>query len=159
MRSVHPLTAAFLPAVLLFAMPALGAASPRSIAVVTSGVFPGVGASKLNATVLEIERSLGTPAWQFESGAEPSVGDRIEWHFRPNPFAGGAVRSIGPLLPEIDRLFGVHRKISVEAELFHNGQPQARIFDEWTVQGGASDPALRAGVESLTRQLLADAKM
>ncbi len=85
------------------------------------------------------------------AGAAPS-GDYVLWTFKPNPYAGGAIRRIGP--PSLDTLFGVHRYLSVELRLFDDGVYQRLVSGEVRMQGGADDPDLSANISKLTHLLL-----
>ncbi|WP_044561793.1 hypothetical protein [Azospirillum sp. B4] len=80
--------------------------------------------------------------------------DRVEWTFRPNPYAGGASRTLGPPRSTASRLFGVHRLISVELRLYRDGRYQTQVFGQVEVQGGRRDADLQTFVCDMTRRLL-----
>jgi hypothetical protein len=92
--------------------------------------------------------------WHFEPAAdEGSSPDRVEWTFRLNPYAGGEVRSF--MRPHMaERIFGVHRSITIEVRLYLNGKYQTLVEKQVVIQGGPDDPDLAEAVASLTQNLL-----
>jgi len=92
--------------------------------------------------------------WRFEPAANNgSAADRVEWSFRLNPYAGGDVRNFTrPHMAE--RIFGVHRPITIEARLFLNGEYQTLVEKQAIIEGGPDDPDLAAAVASVTQDLL-----
>jgi hypothetical protein len=92
--------------------------------------------------------------WRFEPAADEGAWpDRVEWTFKLNPYAGGEVRSfIRPHMAE--RIFGVHRPITIEARLYLNGEYQTLVEKQAVIQGGPNDPDLAEAVANLTQTLL-----
>ncbi|TWB56381.1 hypothetical protein [Nitrospirillum viridazoti] len=83
-----------------------------------------------------------------------AASDRVEWTFRPNPYAAGASRSVGPPRSAAGRLFGTHRLISVELRLYRGGRYQAQVFGQVEVQGGRRDADLQTFISDMTRRIL-----
>jgi hypothetical protein len=92
--------------------------------------------------------------WRFEPALDKgSSPDRVEWIFQLNPYAGGEVRRfIRPRMAE--RIFGVHRPVTIEALLYLNGKYEALAEKQVVIQGGPNDPDLAKAVASLTQNLL-----
>jgi hypothetical protein len=92
--------------------------------------------------------------WRFEPAADKgSSPDRVEWTFKLNPYAGGEVhRFMRPHMAE--RIFGVHRPITIETRLYLNGAYQALVEKQVVIQGGPHDPDLAEAVANLTQNLL-----
>ena len=53
-----------------------------------------------------------------------------------------------------ERIFGVHRPITIEARLYLNGKYQILVEKQAVIQGGPDDPDLAAAVASVTQNLL-----
>jgi hypothetical protein len=53
-----------------------------------------------------------------------------------------------------ERIFGVHRPITIEARLYLNGEYEALVEKQVVIQGGPNDPDLAKAVASLTQNLL-----
>jgi len=92
--------------------------------------------------------------WRFEPALDKgSSPDRVEWTFQLNPYAGGEVRRfMRPRMAE--RIFGVHRPITIEARLYLNGQYQTLVEEQATIQGGPDDRDLVTAVVSVAENLL-----
>jgi len=93
--------------------------------------------------------------WRFKpiaGGSNPP--NRVEWSFKLDPYAGGEVRSFVPLSTG-ERLFGVHRPITIEVRLYLRGKYRRLVSEQAIIEGGRHDPDLAAVVARLTRNLLA----
>lgn len=140
---------------LLFA-PALAQATSIDI-VVADGAnqVPGLHGADLPRAILDGVSHVAPHDVTFEvapAGALPP--NRIEWRFHANPYAGGAVRYIGPARPAAERLFGIHRQVSAEAKLFLDGKFQNTVFGQVTLAGRADDANFTTLIEGLTTTLL-----
>jgi hypothetical protein len=142
--------------VALLLAPVLAHATAIDIVVADGGnQVPGVRAADLPRVILDGVTHVAPRDVLFElapSGALPP--NRIEWRFHANPYAGGAVRYIGPARPAAERLFGIHRQVSAEAKLFLDGKFQNTVFGQVTLAGVADDPNFTTLVEGLTTTLL-----
>jgi hypothetical protein len=140
----------------LAAAPAGSPASDTTLAVATTGRLPGFSGAGLVSYVAERMRDAHLPDWQFQPAAAPALPpDRVEWTFKFNPFAGGAVRQIAPMA-ELERMFGVHRSITIEARLYLGGEYQTVAFSQATIQGGPHDAALGTAIAKVTVLLLGE---
>ena len=92
--------------------------------------------------------------WRFKPVVDKgSWRNRVEWTFKLSPYAGGEVRSF--MRPHMaERIFGVHRPITIEARLYLNGKYQTLVEKQAVIEGGPTDPDLAAAVASLTQNLL-----
>jgi hypothetical protein len=93
--------------------------------------------------------------WRFEpatTGDAPAP-DRVEWRFKLRPYAGGEVRNFVPPYMN-DKIFAVHRPITIDARFYRNGENQTRVKGKAIIRGGPDDPDLAAAVASLTENLL-----
>ncbi len=154
-------------AVIAFCLPALsqGAAADsmpgadRTVSVVIDGSLPGFTQDQLSAYVAEQMTAADVAAWKFAvapaSGAQPS--NRIVWHFKLLPFAGGSIRYIGPVLSKARETFGVGRAVGIDVKIYLNGQYQASTFDQVTIKGGPNDPNLDGAIQKVTRTIVSDA--
>ena len=157
-------------AVLIFAMPAPAAAPAASdeirskeltVSVEIDGSLPGFTQDQLFTYITEQMETADVTAWKFvpapTTGAAGQPVNRIIWHFKPLPFAGGTIRYIGPALSKAREEFGVGRVISIDAKIYLDGKYQASTFDQITLKGGAKDPALPGEIQKVTRTVVADA--
>ncbi|MDE1147080.1 MAG: hypothetical protein PW843_10740 [Azospirillaceae bacterium] len=144
-------------AVVVMAMTPAGWAQAAALPVTVVGDLPGFlprEAAPFLATVMTTA-GMNTPGGgQSFIPAGLAAPDRVEWTFRPNPYAGGASRSVGPPRSSAGRLFGVHRLISAELRLYQGGRYQTEVFGEAEVQGGRRDADLQTFVCDMTRRLL-----
>jgi hypothetical protein len=70
------------------------------------------------------------------------------------PYAGGEVRRFA--LPSMsERLFGVHRPITITARLYLGGAYLRLASEQAIIEGGRRDPELSAVIVRLTQDLLA----
>jgi hypothetical protein len=157
-------------AVLIFAMPTPAAAPAAgdeirskelTVSVEIDGSLPGFTQDQLFTYITEQMETADVTAWKFvpapTTGAAGQPVNRIIWHFKPLPFAGGTIRYIGPALSKAREEFGVGRVISIDAKIYLDGKYQASTFDQITLKGGAKDPALPGEIQKVTRTVVADA--
>jgi hypothetical protein len=147
-------------AIMLVAMPvpvrAQTAARPViALTVDALGTPPGFKPADLPRYLAARMQEAGLAAWQFAPAAEHAAPspDRVEWRFRLNPYAGGHLREFIPV-PTLQRLFAVHRLITVELRLYLDGEYQTATLGQATIQGGPDDKNLAAFVVQLSQQLL-----
>jgi hypothetical protein len=133
-----------------------------TVSVEIDGSLPGFTADQLSAYISQQMAATHITSWKFEPG--PSAGaaaaqpaNRIVWHFKLLPFAGGGVRYIGPALSKARDVFGVGRAVGIDAKIYLNGQYQATTFDQATVKGGANDPALATTIQKMMKSIVANA--
>jgi hypothetical protein len=131
------------------------AAELTSIAVVAKGALPGVPDAQLQAYLARTMNSAGGN-WQFEPAPSdgPAPANRIEWSFKTNPSAVGAVRTYGFSRATMSRLLGVHHYLTIEVTLYLHGQYQTQSLDQITVLGGMNDADLATEITRDTRQLM-----
>ena len=126
-----------------------------SVAVSVEGWVPGFEKGELQPFVAKQMNEAGIAGWHFASagtGTAPAP-DRVEWRFKPNPYAGGLTYRHPGILREIDKIFGSHRLISVEVRLYRNGEYQLLESAQPTVQGGPRDADLQKQIVALTKSL------
>jgi hypothetical protein len=125
-----------------------------TLEVEASHGFPGLHHSALSRFLAAHMADAGLAGWRFDPAASDDVaGDRVEWSFKLNPYAGGEVRSfVRSLIHE--RSFGARRPVTIEARLYLNGQYQTLVEEQAIVQGGPDDPDLAAAVTRATENLL-----
>jgi len=87
--------------------------------------------------------------WQAATRA-----NRVEWSFKLDPYAGGEVRSFVHQSTG-ERLFGVHRPVTIKARLYLRGKYRRLVSEQVIIEGGRQDPDLAAAVAHLTEDLLA----
>ncbi|MEE3624544.1 hypothetical protein UCD39_11160 [Nitrospirillum sp. BR 11752] len=134
-----------------------GWAQDRALAVTVIGDLPGFqpqAAAPFLAIVMNTAGKNTPGGGQTFFAADGAAPDRVEWTFRPNPYAGGASRTVGPPRSAASRLFGVHRVLSVELRLYRDGRYQTEVFGQAEVQGGRRDAELQTFVSDMTRRLL-----
>jgi hypothetical protein len=131
--------------------------TPVDVAVVVEGSLPGFKDDELARFVSQEMEAAHVAAWHFEpAGAAPSA-NRVVWHFKLLPYAGGSVRYIGPTVSRFKDMFGMRRAIGVDAKLYLNGQFQSTTFDQATIKGGPRDPDLDRVIDKVTRSIIANA--
>jgi hypothetical protein len=132
----------------------INAAEPITLKIEATSGLLGVHHSALSRYLAAHMTDAGLADWRFEAAeGDVAAGDRIEWMFRLNPYAGGEVRNLAHTLAS-ERRFGEHRPITIEARLYLNGQYQTLVERQATVQGGPDDPDLAAAVTNVTADLL-----
>jgi hypothetical protein len=135
--------------------------TPLTVSVEVEGAIPGFTNDQLSAYVSQQMADAHLTAWRFapvvpatETNPPPN---RVVWHFKTLPFAGGAVRYIGPALSKARDLFGVGRPIGVDAKIFLNGQYQSTSFDQATIKGGPHDAGLSDIIKKVMNSIVANA--
>jgi hypothetical protein len=134
------------------------AASPDSgtvLSVSVQGWLPGFDTKDLPPFIAEEMNAAAVAGWRFAPAGDGAsqAPNRVEWRFKPNPYAGGPTLHRLGFVREIDQIFGVHRPISVEVRLYINGEYQLLESAEPTLQGGTRDPDLRKQIVTLTQSL------
>jgi hypothetical protein len=130
------------------------AAPQMTLEIKASPGLPGLHHSALSRFVASSMAKAGLTDWRFEPAeGERVAADRVEWSFRLNPFAGGAVRTLAHTL-SYDERFSERRPITIEARLYIRGEYQTLVESQATIRGGPDDPDLTAAVVSATRNLL-----
>jgi hypothetical protein len=119
--------------------------------------LPGFHLADLSRYLAQHMATARLAEWRFE----PAVGkgsspDRVEWTFKLNPYAGGEVRRF--MRPHMaERIFGVHRPITIGVRLYLNGKYETLVEEQVVIQGGPNDPDLAEAVASLTQDFLGPA--
>lgn len=154
---MRPLLPAFL--VLVFGLTGATPASASALEIVVmdgAAQVPGMRGEELARTIAAAVQHVAPRDLSIGVSAPGHVlpPNRIEWRFHANPYAGGAVRYIGPARPVAERMFGMHRHVTAEAKLFLDGQFQSSGFDQATLPGAGDAAAFAHLVESLSAQLL-----
>jgi hypothetical protein len=133
-----------------------------TVSVEIDGSLPGFTNDQLSAYISQQMAASHVTSWHFEPGpaAAATAGqpaNRIVWHFKQLPFAGGGVRYIGPALSRAREVFGVGRAVGIDAKIYLDGQYQATTFDQATVKGGPNDPSLAAAIQKVMKSIVANA--
>ena len=84
-----------------------------------SGAVPGFHRSEQLRGYLTSHMAEAQPVdWRFEPAAtgDAPTPDRVKWHFKLDPYAGGEVRTVVPPYTD-EETFAVHRPITIEAPL------------------------------------------
>jgi hypothetical protein len=130
-----------------------------SVTVEVDGSVPGFSPDQLETFVSQQMEAADVTAWHFApekpGAAEPA--NRVVWHFKPLPYAGGTVRYIGPVVSKAKALFGVGRAVGIDAKIYLGGKYQATTFDQVTIKGGSDDAGLATTIQKLTRSIVANA--
>ena len=131
------------------------AQTPFTLAVQGSGELPGFRMEDAGPYLARQMNDAGIAGWHFvpqEGFVDPN---RVELRFELLPYAGGQVRQFFPMRESrMDlHLQGTHRLVSAQARLYLNGQYQAVVAGQETVQGGADDPELAAFLVRLGKSL------
>jgi hypothetical protein len=130
------------------------AAASVTLKVEAADTLPGFHLADLSRYLALYMATARLANWRFEPAVDKgSSPDRVECTFKLNPYAGGEVRRF--MRPHMaERIFGVHRPITIEARLYLNGEYQALVEKQVVIQGGRNDPDLAEAVASLTQNLL-----
>jgi hypothetical protein len=133
-----------------------------TVSVEIDGSLPGFTNDQLSSYVSQQMAASHITSWHFERGPTAAAttdqpANRIVWHFKQLPFAGGGVRYIGPALSKARDVFGVGRAVGIDAKIYLNGQYQATTFDQVTVKGGPNDPGLAAAIQKVMKSIVANA--
>jgi hypothetical protein len=132
-------------------------AGPTMLSVEAKGELPGFRAQDVPQYLANQMTAAGVKNWTFAAPRAPDgrSPDRVEWLFRPDPYAGGGIRQFFPM-PSVRRLFGERHLISVEVRLYLAGQYQTLSFGQMTIQGSAQDLVLGAFIHQTTQNLLGE---
>src|SRR6516165_7139735 len=87
--------------------------------VEASGAVPGFHSSEQLRGYLTSHMAEAQPVdWRFEPAAtgDAPTPDRVKWHFKLDPYAGGEVRTVVPPYTD-EETFAVDRPITIEARL------------------------------------------
>jgi len=136
--------------------PAISAAAATSmiLEVGAAGAPPGFKKGDLPPYLALHMAKAGLTEWRFEPATgEGLPSNYVLWTFKPNPYAGGEVRSFAPQRMSTGTFRG-RRPITLEARLYLNGEYQTLVEGEALVEGGPDDPGLAAAITKLTRNLL-----
>jgi hypothetical protein len=134
-----------------------------TVSVEIDGLLPGFTNDELSAYVSQQMTASHITSWHFEPGSDPAgpitaqPANRIVWHFKQLPYAGGGIRYIGPATSKAKEVFGVGRAVSIDAKIYLNGQFQATTFDQVTIRGGPHDSALSAVIQKVIKSIVANA--
>jgi hypothetical protein len=133
-----------------------------TVMVEIDGSLPGFTTEQLSAYISQQLTASHITSWHFvPTSITPTGGDqpsnRIVWHFKALPFAGGGVRYIGPALSKAREAFGVGRAVGIDAKIYLNDKFEATTFDQATIKGGANDPGLAAEIQKLMKSIVANA--
>ena len=158
--------------VLAFAAASVGAAAQSldsglrnqglPVLVEIDGSVPGFTKDELSAYLCQQMAASHLTGWHFlPTSLAPTGGDqpsnRIVWHFKQLPYAGGGMRYIGPAMSRAKELFGVGRAVSIDAKIFLNDEYEATTFDQATIKGGPDDPGLAAAVQKVMKSVVTNA--
>ncbi|MDB5360300.1 MAG: hypothetical protein JWO51_1597 [Rhodospirillales bacterium] len=129
--------------------------APKTFSVSVKGWVPGFGRGELEPFIAKEMDQAAVAGWHFipapaDAAAAP---DRVEWRFKPNRYAGGLTYRRTGIVRRIDRIFGKHRLVSVEARLYRNGEYELRESAQPTIQGGPRDADLQKQIMDMTRSL------
>lgn len=132
--------------------------APRTMSVVVEGGIPGFTQEQLATYLCEEMTAAHAASWQFTpASAADSSPNRIVWHFKLLPYAGGTVKYIGPALSHVESAFGARRAIGIDAKIYLDGQYQNSSFDQANIKGAKSDPSLDAAIQKIMRAIIANA--
>jgi hypothetical protein len=154
----------WLPLAIALTLPALtsiaatGTDTPRDVAVIVDGTLPGFSDEQLAAYVSEQMTASHITVWHFApaSGSANSP-NRVIWHFKLLPYAGGTIRYIGPALSRMKGILGVPRAIGIDARVYLDGKYESTTFDQATIQGGPNDASLSRAIQKVLRSVIANA--
>ena len=131
------------------------AQGPAILSVTAIGEVPGIKPADLPGFLADVMNAAPKARFKFTAALDSAApADRIEWRFKPNAYAFGVYRYLGPGRSTAENLFGVHRLCSVEARLFRGGLYQKLVFGQLELSGGANDQGLIKFVQQQTGTLL-----
>jgi len=122
--------------------------------VETSGALPGFRSADLPRYIVQQMAEARLANLRFQPMAGGHSRNRVEWSFKLDPYAGGEVRSFVHQSTG-ERLFGVHRPVTIKARLYLRGKYRRLVSEQVIIEGGRQDPDLAAAVAHLTEDLLA----
>jgi len=130
------------------------AAAAMTLEVEASNGLPGFHPSELQRYLALHMAEAGLGEWRFEPAtAGGTAANRVEWTFKLNPYAGGAVRNFAPT-PAHDGGVGAGRPVTIEARLYLNGEYQILVERQAVIWSGANDSEFAAAVASTAQALL-----
>ncbi len=129
--------------------------APEAVSVSVEGWVPGFERGELQPFIARQMNNAGLAGWHFVPAADNAAAapDRVEWRFKPNPYAGGPAYHRTGMMREIDKIFGTHRPVSVEIRLYRHGEYQLLESAQPTIQGGPRDADLQKEIVALTKSL------
>ncbi len=129
--------------------------SPDTITVFVEGWVPGFERGELQPFIAKEMNTAAVTGWHFAPAPSHAVPapDRVEWRFKPNPYAGGLTERHTGVEREIDKIFGTHRLLSVEVRLYRHGEYQLLESAQPRVQGGPRDADLQKQIVDMTKSL------
>ena len=135
---------------------------PLPVLVEIDGSVPGFTKDELETYLCQQLTASHLTGWRFlPTSLAPTGGDqpsnRIVWHFKQLPYAGGGTRYIGPAMSRAKELFGVGRAVSIDAKIFLNDEFEATTFDEVTIKGGPNDAGLAAAIQKIMKSVVTNA--
>jgi hypothetical protein len=125
---------------------------PVTLSVLVTGALPGFRAADAAPYIAQKMAATDLPEWRFTAG-NATAPDRVEWNASPDAYASSDVRQFFPM-PQMQKLFGDRRRVTVEARLYLGGQYQTLMLGQATIRGGASDEDLASFIARMTEDLL-----
>ncbi len=129
-----------------------------TLAVVIEGSLPGFTQDQLAAFVCQEMTASHAASWHFVPASDAaSSPNRVVWRFKLLPYAGGAVKYIGPALSRVESAFGARRAVGIDAKIYLNGKYQSSTFDQATIKGSVADPTFGATIRKIMHSIIANA--
>jgi hypothetical protein len=126
------------------------------ITVEAEGPLPGFDDKDVSRYIAGAMARARLVPWAFRAlSSDQEMPDRVVWTFRYNPYAGGTIRPAGQMQSPEEKIFGIHREVTIEARLYLGGVYQTTSFGQVRMQGGPRDPDLAAEIATLTSTLMA----
>jgi len=130
------------------------AAAAMTLEVEASNGLPGFHRDELQRYLALHMAEEGLGEWRFEPATVGgTAANRVEWTFKLNPYAGGAVRNFARM-PLYDGGVGAGRSVTIEARLYLNGEYQILVERQAVIRSGANDSEFAAAVASTAQALL-----
>ena len=130
------------------------AAAAMTLEVEASNGLPGFHRDELQRYLALHMAEEGLGEWRFEPATVGgTAANRVEWTFKLNPYAGGAVRNFARM-PLYDGGVGAGRSVTIEARLYLNGEYQTLVERQAVIWSGANDSEFAAAVASTAQALL-----
>jgi hypothetical protein len=148
------LVVAFVLPAILTPFTSIFAATLTILNVETSGALPGFHSADLPRYIAQQMAEARLANFRFRPMAGGHPRNRVEWSFKLDPYAGVEVRSFVHQSTG-ERLFGVHRPVTIKARLYLRGKYRRLVSEQVIIEGGRQDPDLAAAVAHLTEDLLA----
>jgi hypothetical protein len=129
-----------------------------TVAVVVEGSIPGFTQDQLAAFVCQEMAASHAASWHFLPVSDAaSSPNRVVWRFKLLPYAGGAVKYIGPALSRVESAFGTRRAVGIDAKIYLNGKYQSSTFDQATIKGSVPEPSFGATIQKIMHSIVANA--